>query len=133
MDRTLFNRDGRPVAYLHADYHGSIFLWDGHAVAYLYDDRHVYGFNGRHLGWFVDDILYTNDGARIGFTTSTCPVPPDKEPAKIERRAVDQIRPRWSAPPTPKLGFHHAEQDLGEFLREGEIPPFKPQSEVDVQ
>jgi len=133
MDRTLFNRDGRPVAYLHEDYHGSIFLWDGHAVAYLYDDMHVYGLNGRHLGWFLDDILYTNGGGRIGFTASTCPVPLDKEPAKIERRVVDQIRPRWSAPPTPKLDFHHAEQDLEEFLRGGEIPPFTPQSELDVQ
>jgi len=132
MDRSLFDRDGRPVAYLHDDYHGSIFLWNGYAVAYLVDGGHIYGMNGRHLGWFVDEILYTNEGSRIGFTLATCPVPPQREPAKTERRAVDQIRPKWSAPPSPKWGFQLAEQDLEAFLREGEIPPFQPQSEPEA-
>ena len=123
MDRTLFDREGRPAAYLHEDYHGSIYLWDGHAVAYRFEDVHVYGFNGKHLGFLIDDVLYTNEGDRIGFTTVTCPVPTGHEPAKTERRPVDRIRPRWKAPPTPKLGYVFSEQDLAEFLAEGAVPP----------
>jgi hypothetical protein len=127
MDRTLFDQNGKPVAYLHTDYHGSIFLWDGIAVAYL-DDEHIFGINGKHLGWLISDVLYTNDGARIGFTSVTCPVPTDREPAKAERRPVDQIQPKWHIPPTPKLMFHLAEQDLETFLKGGAIPPFRPES-----
>jgi hypothetical protein len=127
MDRTLFDQNGKPVAYLHTDYHGSIFLWDGNAVAYL-DDEHIFGINGKHLGWLISDVLYTNDGARIGFTSVTCPVPTDREPAKAERRPVDQIQPKWHIPPTPKLMFHLAEQDLETFLKGGAIPPFRPES-----
>ncbi len=124
MDRTLFDKEGRAIAYLHNDYHRSIYLWEGRSVAYLYgDEDHVYGINGKHLGWFIDEVLYTNDGTRIGFTSLTCPVPVGREPAKGERRSVDQIRPRWKAPPTPKLGFEFAERDLAEFLSEGAVPP----------
>lgn len=126
MDRTLFDQNGKPVAYLHADYHGSIFLWDGHAVAYV-DGEHVFGMNGKHLGWLISDVLYTNDGTRIGYTSATCPVPTDREPAKAERRPVDQMRPKWRVPPTPKLLFHSAEQDLETFLKDGAIPPFRPE------
>jgi len=130
MDQTLFDQTGRPVAYLHYDYHGSIFLWNGRAVAYLYENEHVYGINGKHLGWFVDDVLYTNEGTRIGFTIATCPVLVGREPAKAERRPVDQIRPRWKAPPTPKLDFRFADQDFEVFLKEGGIPPLNAGSET---
>ncbi|MCF8061378.1 MAG: hypothetical protein K9M82_02580 [Deltaproteobacteria bacterium] len=123
MDRTLFDRKGRPAAYLRDDYHGSVYLWDGHAVAYIHEYVHVYGINGRHLGWLIDDVLYTNEGERIGFTSLTCPVPVGREPAKTERRSVDKIRPRWKAPATPKLGYRFAERDLAEFLAEGGAPP----------
>lgn len=129
MDQTLFDQEGRPVAYLRDDYHGSIYLWDGNAVAYLYEQQHVYGINGKHLGWFIDDVLYTNEGARIGFTSLSCPLPVGREPAKAERRSVDQIRPRWKAPPTPKLGFHFADEDLGDFLLKGAVPPLNAESE----
>ena len=126
MDQTLFDREGNAVAYLHDDYHRSIYLWEGRAVAYLHgDEDHVYGINGRHLGWLIDDILYTNEGTRIGFTYLTCPEPTGREPAKGERRSVDQIRPRWKAPPTPKLGFVTDERGLAEFLAEGGVPPFE--------
>lgn len=122
MDRTLFDQEGQPAAYLHQGYHDSIYLWDGRPVAYLYEREHVYGFNGKHLGWLIDDVLYTHDGDRIGFTSSTCPVPVGREPTKVERRPLDQIRPRWKAPPTPKLEYRPAEGDLVELLSEGAIP-----------
>lgn len=130
MDQTLFDQTGRPVAYLHYDYHGSIFLWSGRAVAYIHENEHVYGINGKHLGWFIDDVVYTNEGTRIGFTISTCPVMTEREPAKAERRPVDQIRPRWKAPPTPKLEFLFSDQDFEAFLEEGGVPPFDAGSET---
>lgn len=121
MEWTLFDKNGDPVAYVADDYHETIYLWDGSPVAYLYEDRQLYGVNGRHLGWFIDDIIYTHRGERIGFTSGSCPVPIAKEPAKEKKYPRDEIMPRWEAQPPPKLEFAFAEQDFAEFLREGQV------------
>ncbi len=121
MERTLFNKNGDAVAYLTDDFHGTIYLWEGLPVAYLYEDLHIYGINGRHLGWFIDDILFTDNGERIGFTSGSCPVPVAKETVKPKKHPMDEIRPRWAAPPMPKLEFNFADQGLADFLRVGQI------------
>jgi len=121
MERTLFNRNGDAVAYLTDDYHGTIYVLDGHPVAYLYEDRHIYGINGRHLGWFVNDIVFDHNGERIGFTSGTCPVPVGKEPPKAEKYDKDEIRPRWQAPPFPNLTFDYAARGLEVFLKDGQV------------
>jgi len=59
MEVTLFDKNGIAVAYITTDYNNSIYLWDGSPVAYLYEGKHVYGINGKHLGWFEEDVLYT--------------------------------------------------------------------------
>ena len=120
MERTLYNKNGDAVAYITNDYHETIYLWDGAPVAYLYNDQHVYGINGRHLGWLIDEIIFNNNGERIGFTSNSCPVSIAKETIKTEKRARDEIQPRWAAPPFPKLVFDLAKQDPADLLREGE-------------
>ena len=125
MDRSLFNKSGEAVACLADDYHQSIYLWDGYPVAYLYNEQHVYGINGRHLGWFIDEIIFNNSGERIGFTSGSCPVTIAKEPIKGEKHSMDQIRSRWRAPPLPKLSFSVSNQELADFLREGQVRYFR--------
>ena len=120
MERTLYDKRGGPVAYVAMDYHEAVFLWDGRAVAYLYEEDHVYGVNGRHLGWFIDDILYDQEGARIGFTSTTCPVPVGKRGPKGKRSVLPELKPRWAAPPRPKLTFRESGQALADFLAQGE-------------
>jgi len=124
MEKTLFDKNGEAVAYIRDDYHETVYMWDGYPVAYLYNDQHVYGFNGRHLGWFINEVIYNGQGERIGFTSNTCPVTIAKEPVKTERRTMDEIRPKWSAPPTPKLTFNLGSQDLADFLMEGRVVSF---------
>ena len=121
MERSIFNKTGEAVAYISNDYNQTIYLWDGYPVAYLYEDLHVFGINGKHLGWFSNGILYNHLGERIGFTSSTCPVSIAKEPVKPEKRPADQLRPKWSAPPFPKLSFNLANQELRDFFREGQV------------
>lgn len=76
---SLFDGRGNTAAYIVLDEDLSIYLWDGNPVAYLDRDGvggfHVYGFNGKHLGWFVDGIVWGHDGraacairARLGLT-----------------------------------------------------------------
>jgi hypothetical protein len=44
----------------------TIYLWGGKPVAYLDPDRasgfHVYGFNGKHLGWLIEGVLRDHEG-----------------------------------------------------------------------
>jgi hypothetical protein len=125
MDTTLFNKNGEAVAYITVDFNQTIFLWEGLPVAYLFNEEHVYGINGRHLGWFRDGVLYNNRGERVGFTFDTCPARVAKEPVKGKKRLPDQMRPRWAAPPSPKLTFNLGGEDLPGFLKEGEIPRYR--------
>ena len=43
----------------------TVYDGDGKASAYVYlenGNMHVYGFNGKHLGWLLRDCLYDHDG-----------------------------------------------------------------------
>lgn len=128
MEKTLFNKNGKAVAYIDIDYNNTIYLWEGYPVAYLYNEQHIYGNNGSHLGWFINEILYNNSGERIGFTSKTCPVAITKKPVKTERRSMDKIRSRWRAPAFPRLSFNLADQELRDFLKEGEVALFNEES-----
>jgi hypothetical protein len=119
METILYNWIGEAVAYIAADFHRTIYLWEGLPVAYLFGEDHVYGLNGRHLGWFKDEVIYNHDGERVGFTSSACPVSIAKPGPKGKKAPRDEIRPKWSAPPLAKLGFQAADQDLSDFLRAG--------------
>jgi len=65
---SLFNSEGKPVAYIAEEL--TNYLWSGKPVAYLDEDSsggfHVYGFNGKHLGWFVRGIIRDHQGHRVG-------------------------------------------------------------------
>jgi hypothetical protein len=63
---SLFDGGGTAVAYIALDDELTIYLWGGKPVAYLDRDSdggyHVYGFNGKHLGWFVSGVIRDHDG-----------------------------------------------------------------------
>jgi len=121
MEKTLYNRHGDAVAYIADDYHHTVYLLDGQPVAYIYEDRHIHGINGRHLGWFVNEMAFNHNGERVGFTAGTCPVPVAREPVKAEKHNRDETRPRWAAPPFPNLSFDYAADGLEVFLKKGEV------------
>ena len=58
---SLFNSKGDAVAYIAVYDELTIYLWNGEPVAYI-DNQNVYGFNGRHLGWFSDGIIIDHYG-----------------------------------------------------------------------
>jgi hypothetical protein len=64
---SLYESDGTPVAYVaFGDDAPTIYMWSGKPVAYLADTSgdgsSIYGFNGKHLGWFVKGIARDHDG-----------------------------------------------------------------------
>ncbi len=62
-ETSLFNSRGKATAYIAGDL--TIYLWSGKPVAYLHlsgNKFHLYGFNGKHLGWFSRGGMYDNEG-----------------------------------------------------------------------
>ncbi len=111
---TLYSARGKPVAYVADDDDATIYLWSGKPVAYLYSDS-IYGFNGKHLGWFKSGIIYDHEGYRVGATeqrlgtiAQISPIKSIKEIKPIKSiREIPPIRPilslSWSADTTLRL------------------------------
>jgi hypothetical protein len=63
---SLFDASGEAVAYIDTDNELTIYLWSGKPVAYLQDGSGssigVWGFNGKHLGWFERGAIWGDDG-----------------------------------------------------------------------
>jgi hypothetical protein len=63
---SLFDHAGKATAYIAVDDELTIYLWAGKPVAYLEKDSeggyHVYGFNGKHRGWFVKGVIWDHEG-----------------------------------------------------------------------
>jgi hypothetical protein len=83
-DVDLYGSDARAVAFIaQTPTDGPVvFLWSGQPVAYLAEGGSIYGFNGRHLGWWRRGTVYDHEGnvvaAVAGRFISPVPVPPFK-------------------------------------------------------
>jgi hypothetical protein len=79
---SLFDGRGKAIAYIALDDEMTIYLWSGKPVAYLERDRasgyHVYGFNGKHIGWFVGGVLRDHSG------DATCATADNLQHAELE-------------------------------------------------
>jgi hypothetical protein len=63
---SLFDDSGEAVAYIDTEDEMNIYLWKGEPTAYL-EGESIYGFNGKHLGWFKEGIIWDHDGYVVGF------------------------------------------------------------------
>ncbi len=63
---SLFSSNGEAVSYIALSDELTIYLWSGKPVGYLVEDSaggyHIYGFNGKHLGWFSNGIVRDHKG-----------------------------------------------------------------------
>ncbi|MGP7971719.1 MAG: 4-fold beta flower protein [Desulfobaccales bacterium] len=117
MEASLFNQNGKAVAYLAAD-GKTIYLWDGRAAAYLAGPR-FFGVNGRQLGWFDNGTFFDIFGLRAGFLKSKSPIPTDIEPVKPAKKAPSIRKPRQGGLAKPTLCYGYSNYFLEEILLEG--------------
>ena len=120
MEVALYDGKGQPVAYIADDGEHSIYLWDGHAVAYV-DGKSVHGWNGKHLGWFVDGVLYNPHGGRVGSIGEKCPYAVHAQPAKYAKYARHAKYARYAAYARPALSSGYSSEPLDAFLKDGAV------------
>jgi len=101
-DTSLFDGNGKPVAYIDAGDDMTIYLWAGEPAAYLDGNGsgqdNVYGFNGRHLGWFSHGVIWDHSGYAACAVRQRLMAAPQIEPIKgvqqvMPVKAVEQIAP----------------------------------------
>ena len=118
---SLFDKNGDSQAYISDDL--TIYLWDGDPVAYLSNSNslwHIYGFNGNHLGWYINGIIYDHDGNAVGAQKDATNMLTSIEGLK----GIKSIKPLKSikelAPLKPILSRSWSRTPLTIFLRSGE-------------
>ena len=119
MEETLFDIYGNPVAYIdHTSPEKTFYLWNGTPVCYLVENR-VYGYNGSHLGWFENGVIYDLSGSRVGYNREALRVMPRLEPFK----SFKQFKPfrsfREFAHYRPFFSIRQSEEPLSQFLSRG--------------
>ena len=119
MDATLYNRVGKPVAFLVKNEDENVIsLWNGIAVSYLYEDQ-IYGWNGKQLGWYIDGVIYDLRGFQVGFTRQRCPVTVTRAPAKPKQLIKGTKKLRDLPGKKPQLTKRFSLMELELLLQSG--------------
>jgi hypothetical protein len=94
----------------------TITLTNGQPVAYI-QRPHVYGFNGKHLGWFREGLIFNHEGYVVCLTSS-------KNPQKSVQIKQNTFNPPhapkklYPLPPT-NLFYSFAQEYCSLFLAQG--------------
>jgi hypothetical protein len=118
METTLFDGHGHPVAYIAEDNERSIYLWSGHAVAYLVNET-LYGWNGKHLGWFASGVMCNLKGERVGSVREKCPYTTFLETSKFSKFTKFTKFTRFTPYSRPTLSSYYSNEGLEGFLKQG--------------
>lgn len=116
MEKTLFEPNGTPVAYLAYDDENTIYLWNGTPVAYLHIENMLYGFNGKHLGWYEDGIVWDLNGYTVSFNEKTLSTYAKYEPYKSYKKYKPYKSYQQYAKYKPTFKTSKADITLSQFL-----------------
>ena len=121
---TLFDSEGEARAYINTDDDDlTIYLWGGTPVVYLVpngDNFHIYGFNGKHLGWFEDGIVRDHQGYALGFIEGAINKYTKYEPYKGYKGYKPYKSYKEYAPYKPYYKNSFSNIPLSLFLKKGE-------------
>jgi len=120
---SLFDADGDPIAYIADDDDMTIYMWSGTPVAYLVSDRgdafHIYGFNGKHLGWLEKGIVRDHEGYAVGFVKGATNIYTKYEPYKSYKQYKPYKAYKEYAPYKPYYKSQFSNTYLSLFLKRG--------------
>lgn len=118
-ETTLFDKNGNAIAYITHHDDDTIYTFNGEPCAYIDKNNNLYGFNGKHLGWFENNIIWDHNGRRIGFVQSTAPVLVKFEPFKGFRQFKPFKGFKEFAPFKPIKTMENSQNDFLSFLLDG--------------
>ncbi len=119
MQETLLDREGNAIAYLDFGDENTIYLWDGTPVAYLENENRLYGFNGKHIGWYEDGIVWNLTGQKAGFNKNTVPVFAKFEPFKSFKKFKPFKSFKEFAKMKPLKSLNLSNESLSQHLNNG--------------
>jgi len=126
---TVYLWSGKPLAYLTEDREAqgagaAMSAANGKPLAYLTEDReggfHIYGFNGKHLGWFVKGIVRDHRGSAVGGIEEVFSSPTKPQPLKGLRELTPLKSLTELAPLRPLFTRNWSDIPLKLFLLAGE-------------
>lgn len=96
-DFSFYDSQGRPSAYFEPSGGLVLYLWSGEPVAYL-DEESIFGFNGKHLGWYHDGLIYDHDGGIVAalasaFREAPGPAPPRSLRGLKPLKGLKELKP----------------------------------------
>jgi len=116
---SLYDLRGEAIAYINTEEENTIYLWDGDAVAY-YEDGSIWGFNGKHLGWFDRSIITNHDGDIVGAIKGAVNMPYQPEgPKALQSFIPIKTFQEPELPPMPKKNIAWSITPLSVFLAAG--------------
>lgn len=121
MEESLFDILGNPVAYISYDNDNIIYMWDGRPVAYLEPTNTIYGFNGRHLGWFESGRVRNLRGEICGFNKMAADIYTGYEPYKAYKQYIPYKHYKEYPHYKPYFGYTKSNESLSQFLLQGKI------------
>jgi hypothetical protein len=126
IDETnLFNADGSPDAYIwFSENPPTIYMWSGKPVAYLVSSVdggfNVYGFNGKHIGWYVNGVVRSHEGNPVCGVHRVVSSPKPKPPKSLKQSAP--LKSSKELPPArPLFRRQWSSVPCGLFLSQGEL------------
>jgi hypothetical protein len=119
---SLYDSKGKPVAYIATKEDSTIYSWDGYPLAYVYrgeKDIHIFGFNGKHLGWYQQGIIYNQKGHVVGFIEDAVMIFTEPEPYKPIKKSGPFRSYKEVVPFKPYFTNTFSKRSLISFLQEG--------------
>ena len=123
---TLFNADGGSDVYISfSEDQPTVYLWTGKPVAYLASSAgggfSVYGFNGKHLGWYVSGVVRDHEGRPVCGVYREV-LNPKPEPQKFLKQALPEKTSKQVAPLRPLYKRQWSSATCGLFLSQEAMP-----------
>jgi hypothetical protein len=83
--------------------------------------KKIYGSNGKHLGWFVNGVLFDLRGHRVGSIGEKCPRALYAQPAKFAKLAKYAKYARFAAFAKSALSTGYSNEPLEVFFKGGAV------------
>ena len=111
----LYDSRRQAVAYLDPNDSRTVYLWSGEPVAYVVDES-IYGFNGKHLGWYENGVIVDHDGNVVVSPAIAFRKPVQPAPARGLKGVTPSKETKERTPVKPALASSWSDLSVRHFF-----------------